>query len=101
MGRAERQARVFSHPLHTCGRLGVTFVPVHPIDPIVQPMCCATPDTWWDGCLVRLPVWTRTHHGMGLVVARDVTNVPWYLARLAAELALLAAALIFAVSSVL
>ena len=100
MGRAERQSRVFSHPLHTCGRLGVTFAPVHPIDPYVQPMRAATSDGWWDGCLVRLPSWTRTHHGLGLVVARDVASVPWYLARLALEVTVLAAALTFAVSSV-
>ena len=100
MGHAERQSRVFSHPLRTCGQLGVTFVPVTPLDPYLQPLQAATADTWWDGCLVRVPAWTGARHGLGVVVARDVASVPWYLARLTLEVAILAAALALAVSSV-
>ena len=99
MGRAERQSRVFAHPVHTCGSLGVTTVAVTPDDPLVNTLKVATASGWWDGRLVRLPSWTGVRTGLGVVVARDVASVPWYLARLAFEVTVLAAALTLAVSS--
>ena len=99
MGHAERSSRVFTHPVHTCGSLGVTTVAVTPDDPYVNTLRVATASGWWDGRILRLPAWTGVRTGLGVVIARDVANVPWYLARLAAELLLLATALTLAVSS--
>lgn len=97
MGWAARKP--YTHRVVTVGRLAVTRVAVTPLDPLVNTLRLATDDGWYDGRVVRLPSWTRVRTGLGVAVSRDVASVPWFLARLAWEVSVLALLGWLAVSS--